>query len=211
MLSPGWFLFELASTTPPSPFNRGSLRCGDRDGRTSYASLLVAQQQLFSNLSRGSQVVRQVSAKDPSSVQFRPSRPLSNHTHMKYITLIAMCVGVITYIVGQPTFKPVHTTASWYGGKADGLVGKLTASGEPLDDKALTCAMWDVPIGTRIKVTYRNKHVIVRVNDRGPNRKKFPDRGIDLTKEAFSRLGDPRMGLLKGVKLEVYSYPKSNK
>ena len=122
-----------------------------------------------------------------------------------------MCVGIIAYIIGQPIFRPIHTTASWYGGKADGLVGKLTASGEPLDDKALTCAMWGVPFGTKVKVTYMKKHVIVRVNDRGPNQKRHPDRGIDLTKAAFARLGSPSLGLLKGVKLEIHSYPKSNK
>tara|TARA_Y100001963_G_scaffold145410_1_gene218988 strand:- start:265 stop:663 length:399 start_codon:yes stop_codon:yes gene_type:complete len=130
---------------------------------------------------------------------------------MKYIILMIMCIGIVTYIVAQPIFRPIHTTASWYGGKADGLVGELTASGEPLDDKALTCAMWGVPIGTKIKVTYKNKSVIVRVNDRGPNRKRFPDRGIDLTKAAFSRLADPRLGLLKGVKLELYSLPAKQK
>ena len=132
------------------------------------------------------------------------------HT-MKYLILITMCIGIVAYIIAQPVFRPIHTTASWYGGKADGLVGELTASGEPLDDKALTCAMWGVPIGTKIKVTYKNKFVVVRVNDRGPNRKRFPDRGIDLTKAAFSRLADPKLGLLKGVKLELYSLPKSNK
>ena len=130
---------------------------------------------------------------------------------MKYITLALMCVGIMVYIIGQPVFRPIHTTASWYGGKADGLVGKLTASGEPLDDKALTCAMWGVPFGTKIKVTYMNKHVTVRVNDRGPNQRRHPDRGIDLTKASFSRLGNPSLGILKGVKLEIISYPKSNK
>ena len=130
---------------------------------------------------------------------------------MKYILLIAASVGIITYILTQPIFRPRYTTASWYGGETDGLVGKLTASGEPLDDKAMTCALWDVPLGTKIKVSHKNKFVVVRVNDRGPNRKRFPGRGIDLTKAAFARLADPKQGLIKGVKLEIFSFPKSNK
>ena len=130
---------------------------------------------------------------------------------MKYILLIAASVGIITYILTQPIFRPRYTPASWYGGETDGLVGKLTASGEPLDDKAMTCALWDVPFGTKIKVSHKNKFVVVRVNDRGPNRKRFPGRGIDLTKAAFARLADPKQGLIKGGKLEIFSFPKSNK
>ena len=130
---------------------------------------------------------------------------------MKYILLIAASVGIITYILTQPIFRPRYTTAAWYGGVTAGLVGKLTASGEPLDDKAMTCALWDVPFGTKIKVSHKNKFVVVRVNDRGPNRKRFPGRGIDLTKAAFARLADPKQGLIKGVKLEIFSFPKSNK
>jgi rare lipoprotein A len=126
---------------------------------------------------------------------------------MKIITTIILSVAIVYYIVAQPTFKTITTTASWYGGKADGLVGKLTASGEPLDDKALTCAMWGVPFGTRVRVTLGNRSVIVRVNDRGPNQKRHPDRKIDLTKAAFSKLSHPDAGLLKNVKLEMISYP----
>lgn len=121
---------------------------------------------------------------------------------MKILITIILSVLIMCYIVAQPIYRPITTVASWYGGKADGLVGKLTASGEPLDDKALTCAMWGFPFGTKIKVTLGNRSVIVRVNDRGPNRKKHPERGIDLTKAAFSRLAHPDAGLLK-VKLEV--------
>ena len=112
---------------------------------------------------------------------------------MKIITTIILSVAIVYYIVAQPTFKTITTTASWYGGKADGLVGKLTASGEPLDDKALTCAMWGVPFGTRVRVTLGNRSVIVRVNDRGPNQKR--------------KLSHPDAGLLKNVKLEMISYP----
>lgn len=123
---------------------------------------------------------------------------------MKILITISISVIIMCYIVAQPIYRPITTVASWYGGKADGLVGKLTASGEPLNDKALTCAFWGFPFGTKIKVTLvgSNRSVICRVNDRGPNRKKYPERGIDLTKAAFSRLAHPSAGLIT-VKLEV--------
>ena len=116
------------------------------------------------------------------------------------------------YVIAQPKFKPITTTASWYGGKTDGLVGKLTASGEPLDDKAMTCAMpAGIPLGTKVRVTLGNKYVICRVNDRGPCQRRHPDRQIDLTKAAFSKLAHPDAGLLKGVKVEIISIPKSKR
>ena len=40
--------------------------------------------------------------------------------------------------------------ASWYG---EDHRGKLMANGRPFDPDALTCATWDHPFGTRLKVT----------------------------------------------------------
>ena len=62
--------------------------------------------------------------------------------------------------------------------------------------------MWDVPFGTRLRVTnLRNgKSVVVRCNDRGPSRKL--KRLVDLSYGAFKAIEDPRIGLVK-VKLEV--------
>jgi rare lipoprotein A len=127
-------------------------------------------------------------------------------TTMKTLLLLAACCTAIYLIAAQPKFKPIHTKASWYGGGGDGLAGKLTASGEALNPNAMTCACWDVPFGTILKVTLGNRWVLVRVNDRGPNRKRFPDRGIDLTKAAFARLADTEAGLIS-VKVELHSLP----
>lgn len=55
----------------------------------------------------------------------------------------------------------------------------------------------DYPKGTRLKVTNldNGKSVVVTVNDYGPERDKFPNRVIDLDKEAFSKIANPAMGL----------------
>jgi len=87
-----------------------------------------------------------------------------------------------------------HNVASWYGGGE--RLNRHTASGEVFNPKALTCASWDYPFNTRLKVTNLStgKNVIVRVNDRGPARRL--GRAIDLTRFAFSRIANPRKGLV---------------
>jgi rare lipoprotein A len=125
---------------------------------------------------------------------------------MKILLLALVGCATFYYVVSQPTFRPIHTKASWYGGGGDGLAGKLTASGERMNPDDLTAACWWVPIGTRLKVTLGNRWVIVRVNDRGPNRKRHPDRGIDLSKAAFARLAEVEAGIIK-VKVELHSLP----
>ncbi len=94
-------------------------------------------------------------------------------------------------------------SASWYSEQSPGIRLR-TANNEIFDDSDLTCAMWDVPFGQRIKVTNRanGKSIIVRVNDRGPH-SRFVRQGriIDLTKNAFSKLAELDNGLIQ-VELE---------
>ena len=58
--------------------------------------------------------------------------------------------------------------ASWYSESDAGILA-TTANMEPFDDEQLTCAIWDVPFNTLIRVTNldNGKSIIVRVNDRG--------------------------------------------
>jgi rare lipoprotein A len=88
--------------------------------------------------------------------------------------------------------------ASYY---ADKFQSRSTASGEPYDKNALTGAHRKLPFGTRVRVTNTNngKSVIVRINDRGPYSKK---RIIDLSRSAFSAIGNTRAGILP-VTIEV--------
>lgn len=57
--------------------------------------------------------------------------------------------------------------ASHYG-TGDGLMGSLTASGEPVTETSMCIAMLDVPLGTKVEIRYGGKTVVACVNDRGP-------------------------------------------
>lgn len=57
----------------------------------------------------------------------------------------------------------------------------------------------DFPKGTRVKVTSQltGKSTVVRINDWGPERDKFPDRVIDLDKLAFKEFAPTGAGLIR--------------
>ena len=67
-------------------------------------------------------------------------------------------------------------------------------------------AMWNVPLGTKVRVTNldNGKFIIVTINDRGPNKKLVAKgRIIDLAAKAFFDLtGNFRASTIK-VKLEI--------
>lgn len=72
--------------------------------------------------------------------------------------------------------------AVWYAS------GRMTASGERFDKRAMTAAHRTLPFGTRVRVTAERtgKSVIVRINDRGPFGN--PRRIIDLTEAAAEKI-----------------------
>lgn len=79
--------------------------------------------------------------------------------------------------------------------------GTRTASGERFNPNGMTAAHRKWPFGTMVRVTNLNtgRHVIVRINDRGPFTR---GRIIDLTPPAAKAIGfDRRMGLAR-VKIE---------
>ena len=90
--------------------------------------------------------------------------------------------------------------ASFYPKK---FTGRKTASGERLHHDSLTCAHRTYPFGTLLKVTNpeNNKHVIVRVTDRGPYVK---GRIIDLSVKAAQELGIVAQGIAPVI-VEHYS------
>jgi len=71
--------------------------------------------------------------------------------------------------------------ASWY------TLDSLTASGEKMDDVALTAAHNSLPFGTKVLIENiaNNRSVVVRINDRGPF---VGGRIIDLSKAAAEAL-----------------------
>ena len=94
-------------------------------------------------------------------------------------------------LVRQSTYYEIGK-ASFY---ADNFQSRKTASGEPYNRKAKTAAHNQLPFGTKVKVTNKQnkKSVIVTINDRGPF---GGGRIIDLSRFAFSRIGDTRDGTL---------------
>jgi len=92
--------------------------------------------------------------------------------------------------------------ASWYGTENQGLP---TASGQPFNMEAMTCAHRHLPLGTRIKVTnlLNDRSLVLKVTDRGP---AIASRVLDVSKGAAKRLGFLRAGLTS-VRIQVVSYP----
>ena len=87
--------------------------------------------------------------------------------------------------------------ASWYSYEE----GPITANGEKWDPEGLTCASYDYPFNTYLKVTNldNSKSIVVRVNDRGGYKKL--GRVIDLSQESFRRIAPLEEGLVR-VKVE---------
>jgi rare lipoprotein A len=95
----------------------------------------------------------------------------------KYILLIPLLV-----ILGVPKYTEasVPMVASWYE------CCKITANGEKFNPNGHTAAHKTLPFGTKLRVTYKNKSLIVRINDRGPFIK---GRSLDLARGAAMALG----------------------
>ena len=116
-----------------------------------------------------------------------------------FLILLIIFIKLTTSFVPKALYSafPRHRgIASWYS-QSDPYINWLTANGEVLDDADATCASWDFPFGTYVKVTNikNGKFVICRVNDRGP---RFSlNRAIDLTKSGFEKIADPKLGLVE--------------
>ena len=92
----------------------------------------------------------------------------------------------------------VLCVASWERFSDD---GKLAANGRAFSPKAMTCATWLFPLGTRLRVTDASNglSVVVLVTDRTARRWR---KRIDLSPAAFSRICGLEAGL-DDVKCEI--------
>jgi rare lipoprotein A len=88
-----------------------------------------------------------------------------------------------------------YDRATWYGERER---GKLMANGRPFNPDALTAASWNYPLGSKLKLVYRRKSVVVEVTDRGGAR-AFMQFGkvVDLSHAAFARLEKPSVGTIR--------------
>lgn len=125
---------------------------------------------------------------------------------MKYMKKLLITLLLATAFLSGSAYaiSPGQTItghASYYGKK---FHGRTTANGERYNMNGLTCAHKHWKFGTKLKVSYNGKSVIVRVNDRGPFIK---GRMIDLSKGAARKIGMIQRGVAK-VKVEVVCVPK---
>ena len=105
--------------------------------------------------------------------------------------MIRLLIAVSLLICGMAFLfapRPVYAgecwnwLASWYGTESGGR----TANGERFDGTSYTAAHKSLPFGTKLRVTYQGKSVVVRVNDRGPYIK---GRSLDLSHAAARKIG----------------------
>jgi rare lipoprotein A len=102
---------------------------------------------------------------------------------MKYIIITMMSLFVMV-----TNAEAAKVVASWYDCAKPGECSKrkITANGEKFNPNALTAAHKSLKFGTRVKVTYKGRSVIVRINDRGPFIK---GRTLDLSRAAARKIG----------------------
>lgn len=98
--------------------------------------------------------------------------------------------------------KPLRIFEGFASYYSDALAGRRTSNGERYDPAKRTAASRDLPFGTLVRVVRSDtgKHVIVRINDRGP----FGDRRriLDLSRAAARELGIVNAGVAH-VRAEV--------
>ena len=78
--------------------------------------------------------------------------------------------------------------ASFYGNES----GRQTASGQRFNQNELSCAHRSLPFGTKLRVTYGGRSVVVTVNDRGPF---IRGRVLDLSTAAARAVGLTSAGM----------------
>lgn len=94
--------------------------------------------------------------------------------------------------------SPQVGVASWYGRSH---AGRLTATGERFNPRAMTCAHRTLPLGSVVRVTNiaTGTNTTCRINDRGPY---VRGRILDLSEQAAMRLGVGDRGLMR-VRIEI--------
>jgi rare lipoprotein A len=108
------------------------------------------------------------------------------------VSSLTLVSAVVVFACGFETAPSLasagSTVASWYDCVKPGECSrhKITASGERFNPNALTAAHKTLPFGTRVRVTYKGRSVVVRINDRGPF---IRGRHLDLSRAAARKIG----------------------
>ncbi|MCL2332587.1 MAG: septal ring lytic transglycosylase RlpA family protein [Actinomycetia bacterium] len=136
---------------------------------------LIAQQDYINSLSAQQQEALDAARRAANNRPSSSSKPESNHNPPSS--------GGGDY---NGTGQIFTGLATWYG------TGRGTASGEPFNPNAMTAAHKTLPFGTLVRVTYKGRSVVVRINDRGPY---GAGRVIDLTRAAAEVIGMKNAGV----------------
>ncbi|MGH7110814.1 MAG: septal ring lytic transglycosylase RlpA family protein [Stellaceae bacterium] len=99
------------------------------------------------------------------------------------------------------TGRPQIGRAAWYG-----LEGRLTASGQRMDDSRDTAAHLSLPLLSYARVTNldNGRSVVVEINDRGPYSRRFI---IDLSPRAAQAIGMRGVAAVAVQPVEVAAKP----
>lgn len=98
-------------------------------------------------------------------------------------------VWVLLLIPGQVRAEECQTmVASWYGTES----GNRTASGTFFDGSQMVAAHKTMKFGTKLKVTYQGRSVVVVIADRGPY---IRGRQLDLSTAAARKIGLTKAGV----------------
>lgn len=128
------------------------------------------------------------------------SVPVDMGTRMKNLDIVATERSVVTEQTPNDSARlyAEKTKATYYHDKFE---GRITASGKKFSQRKLTVAHNKLPFGTTLKVTNlkNGKSVVVVVTDRGKLGKNVT---LDLSKEAFKKIGDLDSGVIN-VKIEI--------
>ncbi|MEW5847849.1 MAG: septal ring lytic transglycosylase RlpA family protein [Myxococcota bacterium] len=121
---------------------------------------------------------------------------------LTWVLFLVVAGGCATSRRSAPPQGSERGMASYYH---DSLAGRPTASGEPYNPEAATCAHKTHPLGTRLRVTRVDSgaSVVCRVNDRGPF---VRGRVVDLSRRMARELGILHKGVVP-VRVGVVSPP----
>jgi len=154
---------------------------------------LAEQKRLMASLTSREKNSLKADAQQRKSEKINNSMPIGTNINIVKCTVSPYLNEFIYTTARMPqnysaTGIKFSGVASWYGNEFN---GRPTASGEIFNENDFTCASRTLPFGTYLKVSYGGRHIVVRVNDRGPY---VNGRVLDLSKASARALGVSGIG-----------------
>ena len=112
---------------------------------------------------------------------------------IRLLVAVTLLICGVAFLFGAPPVRAAECgKASFY---AEAHHGKTMANGQPFNMHAMTAASNSLPLGSKARVTYGKRPVVVTITDRGGFGKY--GRIIDLSKGAFAKLAHTDKGLIR--------------